>query len=172
MTLSPIQKKKVRAAITTYCTIAEANRLRRHYSRFRPIRGLGLPPDAYQMDDCSGFDAKTIFWAMHQTGIWLPDPLNEHWTGWGYTGTQYDYLKDHPAPPEKFLVGDMAIMGTPSNTVHTMICRKAGNTNTAIFTSHGHESWIFDRDAPEPVSLTHAKVRQALVGVFRLPALL
>ena len=66
----------------------------------------------------------------------------------------------------------MPIFGQPYNTVHTMICRKAGNDQTAVFSSHGHESWVFQQDSPEPVSLNHAKAAQSLVGVYRHPQLL
>lgn len=172
MPLKSAQKAKVRKAISHYCEVAEINRLRRAYSQHRQILGMGLDPEDRQMDDCSGFDAKAFFWAMHETGIWLPDPLNMRWSGWGYTGTQYEYLKGHPAPVDKYLIGDMAIFGVPWNTVHTSICRKAGTAATAIFTSHGHQNWIFNQDAPEPISLTHEKAVQYLVGVYRHPSLI
>lgn len=169
--MTPTAKAKVRKAISDYCVRAEVARLKRHYSQYRPITGFGLDPEERQMDDCSGFVGKAFYWSSHRTGIWLPDPLNERWTHFGYTGTQYEYLKGHPVAPDRYLVGDMAIFGTPSNTVHTSICRKAGTAATSIFTSHGHEAWVFDRDAPEPISLAAEKARQSLVGVFRSPAL-
>ncbi len=110
---------------------------------------------------------------MHHTGVYLADPLGEHYSGWGFTGSELAYLKPHPVPDgHKYLVGDMAIFGQSSNTVHTSICRKAGTTVTAIFSSNGHESWVFNQDAPEPISLAAEKAQQHLVGVYRHPQLL
>lgn len=88
------------------------------------------------------------------------------------TGTEYAYLEAHAAPVGKWLVGDMAIFGSTSNTVHTSICRKAGSDTSAIFSSNGHESWVFASDAPEPISLASEKAQQHLVGVYRHPALI
>src|SRR6267154_4353970 len=109
--LTPIQKKKVRAVISDYCLRSEVNRLKRHYSQHRPIEGYGLEPEQLQSDDCSGFESKVFFYVMHKTHIYLLDPLDER-HGWGYTGSQYEYLKHTPAPKDKYLVGDMAIFGT------------------------------------------------------------
>lgn len=172
MSLTPAQKGAVRRAITDFCIRAEENRLSWHYAQIRPYSGIGVPPEQHHVDDCSAYVALAFNWAMRKTGIFLDDPLNEHYSGWGYTGTQYEFLSHHPAPRDKYLVGDMAIFGWPSNTVHTSICRKAGTAATSIFSSNGHESWVFNRDAPEPISLTHEKAVSALVGVYRHPALL
>ena len=170
--LSPTQKTKVRAAMSSFCTTAENYRLRWYYAQVRPFHGFGVTADQPHTADCSAYVSLVFNWAMHHTGIYLPDPLNERYSGWGYTGTQYDYLHRHPAPVDKYLVGDMAIMGTASNTVHTLICRKAGSGATSIFSSNGHGSSVFQYDAPEPMSLNQAKSLQPLVGVFRHPSLL
>jgi hypothetical protein len=172
MALTPTQKQKVRKQITAFCSLAEANRLKWDYAQVRPFHGFGAPANVIHVADCSAFISLVFNWAMHETGIYLPDPLDRKYSGLGYTGTELDFLRRHPAPVDKYLVGDMAIFGTPSNTVHTSICRKAGTTATAIFTSNGHESWIFNRDAPEPISLSHEKALQHLVGVYRHPSLL
>lgn len=172
MSLTPTQKGALRRAIADFCQRAEVARLKWHYAQTRPYGGIGAQPEANHADDCSAYVALAYSWAMHHTGIFIADPLNEHYSGWGYTGTQYDFLRSHPAPAGKYLVGDMAIFGTPSNTVHTSICRKAGNDTTAIFSSNGHESWVFNRDAPEPISLNSEKAKEHLVGVYRHPALL
>ncbi len=169
--LTPTQKTNVRKAITDYCKRAEAARLKWHYTQQRPFTGYGVPPEELHAADCSGYVALAFDWASRRTGIVLHSPLDEA-HGWGYTGTEYAYLAAHPAPPEKWLVGDMALFGLPSNTVHTSICSKAGSTQTAVFSSNGHESWIFSQDAPEPVSLANEKAQQHLVGVFRHPSLL
>jgi cell wall-associated NlpC family hydrolase len=170
--LSPSQKTKVRSAISSFCLLAEEYRLRWHYVESRPFHGFGRPASEYHVADCSAFVSLAFNWAMHTTGIYLPDPLGERYSGIGYTGTELDYVRHHQAPVDKYLVGDLAIFGTWTNTVHTSICRKAGTTSTAVFTSNGHESWIFNQDAPEPTSLSDAKAQQHLVGVFRHPSML
>ncbi len=171
ITLTPMQKSKVRAAIADYCLRAENARLRWHYTMQRPFTGYGVPPEDYHAADCSSYCALAFDWASRRTGIYLHSPLDAA-PNWGYTGSQYAYLKGHPAPLNKYLIGDMAIFGTPSNTVHTSICRKAGTAPTAIFSSNGHESWVFATDAPEPISLASEMAQQHLVGVYRHPALL
>ena len=170
--LTPTQKSAVRREIADFCVRAENARLKWNYAQNRPYWGIGFAPESHHVDDCSAYVALVFNWAMHHTGIYLADPLNERYSGWGYTGTQYDFLRAHPAPVDKYLIGDMAIFGTPSNTVHTSICRKAGTSKTAIFSSNGHESWIFTQDAPEPTSLDAEMFSQHLVGVYRHPALL
>ncbi len=171
MALTPAHKAAVRKQITLFCLKAEANRLRWHYVQSRPFHGFGQPADAYHVADCSAYVSLVFNWAMHHTGIYLADPLNEHYSGWGYTGTQYDFLRKHPAPDGKYLVGDMAIFGSPRNTVHTAIVRAAGGEG-AMLSSNGHGSTVFNRDAPEPVTVAAARAAQPLVGIFRHPALL
>jgi len=170
--LSPAQKLAVRKAISDFCVRAEANRLRWTYVEQRPFHGFGIPPEQPHIADCSAYVSLAFNWAMHVTGIYLADPLNEHYNGTGYTGTQYDFLRAHPAPPGKYLVGDCGIFGTKWNTIHTAICRKAGTAQTAILSSNGHGSTVFAQDAPEPVTVADAAAAQPLVGIFRHPALL
>jgi hypothetical protein len=168
--LEPNAKKRVRLAIADFCARAEASRLKWHYTQARRFGGFGVKPEEHHANDCSGYVSLAFNWAMMTTGVFLDDPLGEHYTGWGYTGTLYEFLKAHPAPEDKYLVGDIAIFGTPSHTVHTSICRKAGTEKTAIFSSNGHESWSFGSDAPNQTTLEGS--HQHLVGVFRHPALL
>lgn len=170
--MTPTEKKNIRLAISNFCSRAEAARLSWAYTRRRPYTGLGVVPEANHQADCSSYCALAFYWAMHKTGLILPDPLNYHYSGYGFTGSQYDFLKTHPVPIDKYLVGDMAIFGTASNTVHTSICRKGGTAETAIFSSNGHQSWIFGKDAPEPISLAAEKAQQNIVGVYRHPSLL
>ena len=167
MALTPTQKKKWRDACTAYCLKAEEFRLHRGYSQLRPGVGYGLVPDAIQIDDCSMFDSKVTYWASQHTGIHIPDPLGYHFSGIGNTNTMvanhdlYAVALDHT-----FFPGDYAIWG-PNEfaTTHTAICRKSGKMKTAIFTSHGHQSWRFATDAPEPITLPNFP--EHLVGVFR-----
>lgn len=170
--LNPTQKKKVRAAGSNYCERAEVARLKWDYSLMRRFYGFGVPPEDEHKNDCSGYVSLTFNWSMHETGIYLLDPLNEKYSGIGNTTTQLAFLKAHPAPVDKYLPLDMAIFGSEWDTVHTSICRRAGTAKTAIFSSNGHQNWVFALDAPEPISLDTEKARQNLVGVYRHPQLI
>lgn len=170
--LTPTKKTKVRTGIAAYCMAAEEARLKWNYAQIRPYSGIGVDPSQHHVDDCSAYIALVFNWVMHKTGIYLLDPLNENYSGLGNTGTSLAFLKVHPAPADKYLIGDMAIFGTAWHTVHMSICRKAGTSKTAIFSSNGHESWVFNRDAPEPITLASEKARQNLVGVYRHPQLI
>lgn len=170
--LKPGQKASFRLHLTDFCERAEAARERWAYLEARPYTGIGVAPEDYHRDDCSAYVGLAFNWAMHTSGIYVPDPLNEHYSGIGNTQTAYEYLHTHPAPPGKYLVGDVAEFGTSVDTVHMSVCRKRGNDKTAVFSSNGHQSWIFNLDAPEPISLASEKARQHLVGVYRSPALL
>lgn len=170
MTLTPTQKKKVREAFVVYCTRSEQYRMNRGYSQRRPVLGYGLSAKADQLDDCSGFVSKVWYKGMQVTGIHLTDPLGYHYSGIGNTETMQTYLT-HSAPEDKYRIGDMALWGHNDwDTTHTAICRKAGTRTTAIFTSHGHQSWRYSDDAPEPITL--ANFPEHLIGVYRHPALL
>ncbi len=169
MPLTPTKKLNVRHAMTDYCMRAEAARLNRGYSQRRPVRGYDLPPEHDQLDDCSGFVSKVCYWAAQTVKVRVADPLGFHYLGWGNTESMQDDLS-HEAPLDKYMVGDIALWGRNDwDTTHTAICRKAGTRKTAIFTSHGHQSWRFTADAPEPIILPNFP--EHLIGVFRLPEL-
>lgn len=164
------QKTDIRKAIADFCQRAENNRLRWHYTQARPAHGHGQPPEVYHAADCSIYVSLACFWAQLKTGVHIADPLGEGYNGWGYTGTEYLFLKKHTAPDDKYLVGDIALWGTASRTIHTSICRKSGTSNTAIFSSNGHESVSPNYDAPNPTTIANQGLE--LVGVYRHPALL
>ncbi len=167
--LTPTQKKKVRAAFVVYCERAEQWRMNRGYSQRRPGLGYGLSAKGDQLDDCSMFVSKVAYKGMQVSGIHLIDPLGFHFSGIGNTESIQATVK-HEAPVGKYLVGDIALWGPNDfDTSHTAICRKAGTAQTAIFTSHGHQSWRFSDDAPEPIKLPDFP--EHLIGVFRMDQL-
>ncbi len=152
-----------------YCVRAEAARENRGYSQRRPVIGYGLAAEAVQIDDCSGFVSKVCYKAGQVVKVRVVDPLGYHYQGWGNTESMQTYLT-YPAPLDKYMVGDIALWGpNDQDTSHTAICRKAGTRKTAIFTSHGHQSWRFADDAPEPITLV--QFPEHLIGVYRLPEL-
>lgn len=171
MILTPTQKKKWGAALSVYCKTAEDYRLNRGYSQRRRVLGYGLSAKADQLDDCSGFVAKAVYMANAVSRLHVRDPLGAHFSGWGNTETIQSTVT-HEARG-KLQVGDIALWsaaGNDWNTSHTAICRKAGTSQTAIFTSHGHQSWRFSSDAPEAIVLPNFP--EHLIGVYRLPELL
>ncbi len=165
MPLTPTQKKHVRTSITAYCKAAVANEPRIHYSQQRPFRYYDSIGIGYVVLDCSGFVGNVYWNAMQDTDTYLRDPLDERYTGWGYTGTLETYLRAHGkrvTETNGFLVGDVVRWGQGSRA-HTAVCSKAGSAKAADFTSHGREA------GPNLVKLHY---RDDLVAVFRHPALL
>lgn len=165
MALDPTRKKKVRAKVVTYCAQAVANEPRIHYSMQRPFHFYSDIGVGYVVLDCSGFVCNVFWNAMHDLGIFLHDPVDERYTGWGNTWSLETYLRSHGKRVNDvngYLVGDIVRWGQGEDS-HTAVCSKAGSTVTARFTSHGREG------GPVVVNLRY---RSDLVGVWRHPALL
>ncbi len=161
MPLTPTQKKRVRTHITSYCLRAEANERAWHYSQQRPYHFVANPAAPYVVADCSSYVAVVFHDAMNDLGIWLADPLGMRWSGYGYTGTEEAWLREHGKRVREvngFIVGDVAVYDG-----HTTVCRKAGSAGVALWSSHGSEG------GPRPVKLGY---RDDLVGCWRHPALL
>lgn len=169
---TPTQKLAWRKTQALFFAVAEEYRLRWDYTQQRLYTGLGVPPDEHHAADCSSYAALGANWAMHRTGVYLADPLGRDYNGSGNTGSLLAFVGAYPVNPGKYMVGDYALFGAShAATEHVSICRKAGTTATAIFSSNGHQSWVFERDAPEPITLAHEKARQHLLGVYRHPQL-
>lgn len=162
---TPTTKLHFREEIADFCAMAEAYEARWHYSQRRPYTGLGVAPQSYHLNDCSSYVALVFWWAGHHTGHAAADPLNYHYSGYGFTGSAYEFLHPHHAPAGKYLIGDVAIYGSSAwNTVHMVVCRRPGSDSTAIWSSHGSEG------GPAAVKLHYHPY--PVVGVFRHPALL
>ena len=164
MSLSPTGKKSFRQELERYCLVAEKYRSVWHYTQARPFTGYHLAPSAPHYNDCSGYLGLMYWWAGHISGYPVADPLGYHNTGWGNTDSAYQYLKAHHAPPDKYLIGDVALyLQGPYAHHHVTVCRSAGTAQTAWFSSNGSEA------DPRPTRLYY---RDDLTGVFRHPALL
>lgn len=162
---TPTQKKKVRDNMSGYCKLAVGNEHNIHYSQQRPFRYYDNIGVGFVSLDCSGFVGNCFWNAMHDTNVFLHDPLDFRYTGYGWTGSLEAYLRAHGkrvSEKNGYLVGDVARWGQ-GNHAHTAICSKAGTAKTAQWTSHGREA------GPNLVSLHY---RSDLVGVWRHPALL
>jgi hypothetical protein len=165
MALTPNAKKEFRAQLVRYCVVAEKYEAKWHYTQQRPYTGLGAPASDTHFNDCSSYVAIAFYKAGRNSGHPIADPLGMHYSGWGFTGSAFDFLKAHAAPLDKYRIGDIAIYGTPSNTVHMTVCRIAGTGATATFSSFGQEA------GPEPRKNVHYHP-SPLLGVYRHPALL
>lgn len=121
-----------RKAMADYLLSAENNEQRWHYSQRRPFTGFGVDPDKDHVNDCSSYVVLAYHWARTKTGISIPDPSGHGYSGYGNT---WDDLDGHQKVSGAFKVGDLAHYDG-----HVTICRKAGDFNSAIWSSHGSES--------------------------------
>lgn len=132
------RRKVIRTLIRRYLEKAEANQPDLHYSQFRPTP-MHAPTGDWSTD-CSGLVINAYHWA----DLWLPysvkDPGGYGYTGIGNTATILSTNRKRRVPLDrKFFVGDMGLYGSWSHTKHVVICRKNGDVNTSIWTSHGSE---------------------------------
>lgn len=163
--MTPTEKERFRAAVTAYCAEARVNEVSVSYSQQRPFPyyphiGVGV-----STLDCSGFVGNVFAAAMHRAGVWISDPLSEHYTGFGYTGTLETFLRREGKVVTEvngYLVGDITRYGW-GNQAHTTVCSKSGSARDSRWTSHGSEA------GPIQVRLSY---RPDLVGVWRHPGLL
>jgi hypothetical protein len=122
-----------RKALTEFCLLAEANEDAWHYRQARPVDVTVDPGASYIWSDCSGFVIQAYHWAMQKSGLVVPDPSKQGWSGYGNTEW---YEDDHPSVLSGYYrVGDLA-----HYSGHVTICRKAGTTTSGIFSSHGQEA--------------------------------
>ena len=162
--LTPTQKKNLRFEISRFCLVAEKYEARWHYSQARPYTGLGVAPAYTHYNDCSSYTALAYFWAAHMAEVPVADPLGAHFSGTGNTDTEYQFLKAHHAPVDRYRVGDIALyLKRGYEHHHATICRTAGTGATAWFSSFGGEG--------EPGG-RRLHYRNDLTGVYRHPALL
>lgn len=136
------QKETARFLIRRYCERAEENRADIHYAQTRPMNHLGKSPSTEFTCDCSGFTTGAFRWADLHTAWRVHDPNGFDYSGWGYTGTLLSHNKQRRVPFDRFFwVGDMAIYGPSlSRTTHVVICRKNGDAEDSLWTSHGNEN--------------------------------
>jgi hypothetical protein len=151
---------EVRDKIAWYCRRALANEPKIHYQQTRPVKCYGVDPADGFTTDCSGFASSAIYWPKGAGIAEVPDPNGSGWNGYGYTGTLYSTNKSRTQPHNgPFYVGDLALYGTStSDTTHVTICHVAGDSSSAVWTSHGSEG------APCAVPLYY---RGDLVAVVR-----
>jgi hypothetical protein len=155
------KKARVRSAMADYCRRSIANEPGIHYQQLRPVGCFGVKPESGFTTDCSGHSTCVYYWARQATGIAVPDPNGNGFSGYGYTGT----LIDNPRCSPKYLVGDLGIYGAsaaPDDTEHVVTCYAEGDGDSSKWCSHGSEA------APYSVALHY---RSDLVAVVRPPLL-
>ncbi len=124
---------QIRAAIAEFLEKAEANEPAWGYAQNRPVTVDVDPSGASIKSDCSGIVIQAYRYAAKKTGLNVPDPAKQKFTGFGNTDLFED---DHPQITDgQYRVGDLA-----HYKGHVCICRKAGDATTAVWTSHGQES--------------------------------
>jgi hypothetical protein len=141
---SPDQKKaRIRNAMSDYCRRSIGNEPKIHYEQERPIACFGVKPESGFTTDCSGHSTCVYYWSREATGIAVPDPNGNGFSGYGYTGT----LIDNPRCSPNYLVGDLAIYGSSTGaTEHVVTCYAGGDANASRWCSHGSEAAPYDVD--------------------------
>lgn len=128
---------RVQQYVTEFWTIAIANSERWHYdSKTRPYP-VDVDPAAGGKSDCSAMVFQAHAYARKKTGLNVPDPAKQNWTGFGNTDRFED---DWPKVGPPFRVGDLAHF---KNERHVIECIQAGDVDTAQWGSNGRE------EAPE-----------------------
>lgn len=150
----------VGAAIADYCRRSIANEPRIHYQQYRPMRSLGIKPEAGFSSDCSEHSTAAYYWAKKTTGIAVPDPNHSGYNGYGYTGT----LVNNPKVGAPYQIGDLAIYGSSSgSTEHVCTCYVPGDASSSVWCSHGSEA------APYAVKLHYRGDLYAVVRPGLMP---
>lgn len=125
-----------RSFLVKFCNIAVGNEDNWHYRMLRPLDVTVEPGAAHVLADCSMFCIQAYNWASRQSGLKVPDPSKQGYSGYGNTD---QYLDDHPhVTNDLYQVGDLAHY-SGIHTNHVTLCCRKGNTATALFCSHGSE---------------------------------
>lgn len=124
---------RVMAAIAEFGYKAIANERNIHYLQYRPGR-IADGPDGVYSSDCSLSVIQAFYYAKQKTGIDVPDPSKQGWTGYGNT----DYFEDDwPKVGSPYRVGDLAHFRSAR---HVIFCIKPGSVSTAEWCSHGRDA--------------------------------
>lgn len=123
-------EQRVREQITKFCEmgIAEPDW---YYSQARAV-DTTVNPNGPVTSDCSGSVIQMFRFARDKTGLDVPDPAKQGWSGYGNT-TWYE--EEHPKVTNgQYLVGDLAHYDG-----HVCCCYHGGNADTADWWSFGSE---------------------------------
>lgn len=157
--VGPSDIEKVRAAISQFGYAIIANRDKIGYRQFRPVPVLVNPNGRYD-SDCSATVIQAFRYAKEATGLPVPDPAKQGYSGYGNTDW---YEDDHPKVGSPYRVGDLAHF---HSSRHVIFCIKPGNVTTAEWCSHGREA------SPELVHLYgYSRFPEEFMFIVRPPLL-
>ena len=125
---SPVER--VRAKLTEFCerALSEPDW---YYSQNRAV-DISVNPNGPATSDCSGSCIQAFHYAKRETGLNVPDPAMQGWSGYG--NTNY-YEDDHPKVTSgQYLVGDLAHYDG-----HVCLCYRPGSSSSSRWFSFGSE---------------------------------
>lgn len=155
--LGPSDEERVRKEIAHFGYTIIGNAARIGYRQFRPGPTYVDPTSRYE-SDCSLTVIQAFGYARRVTGLNVPDPAKQNWSGYGNTDF---YEDDHPRIGSPYRVGDLAHF---HSSRHVIFCIKAGNVVTAEWCSHGREA------SPELVHLaSYTRFPEEFMFVVRPP---
>src|SRR5262245_4288530 len=126
---TPVQR--VQEQIVNFCEKGLAHPGGWNYTQNRAVK-VSVDPTGNVNSDCSGSVIQAFYWAKVNTGLNVPDPAMQGWSGYGNTSYHED---DHPKVTSgSYQVGDLAHYDG-----HVCLCIKAGNADTADWWSFGSE---------------------------------
>jgi hypothetical protein len=121
---------RVRAKITEFAERA-IGQSDWYYSQNRAV-DISVNPQGPNTSDCSATAIQVFHFAKRETGLDVPDPAQQGWSGYG--NTSY-YEDDWPKVTDgKYEVGDLAHYDG-----HVCLCYKAGNASSSRWFSFGSE---------------------------------
>lgn len=124
---------RVQEAIKEFWTISISHAGAWHYSQARPFR-VDVDPSNGGYSDCSGMVVQSFFYARKKTGVPIPDPSKNNYTGYGNTDIYEDAWPKIWSP---YRIGDLAHFANPR---HVICCIAPGTRTTAKWGSNGGES--------------------------------
>ncbi len=122
----------VRKAIAEFCQRAEAAESHWRYSQRRPYTGLNDSPEQGHINDCSSYVILAYHFAKERTGLAVNDPSKFNYSGAGNT---WQDLDGHQKVSGSYEVGDLCHYDG-----HVTICRKAGDSHSAVWSSMGSDA--------------------------------
>lgn len=127
---------QVRAAIVEFCETGLAHPGGWDYQLVRPL-DVSVDPAGHVTSDCSMSAIQAFHYAKRTTGLDVPDPAQQGYSGYGNT----DYYEvDHPRVTDgAYLVGDLAHYGSGGDSSHVCVCIRAGDQGTSSWWSFGSE---------------------------------
>ena len=127
---------RVRELIVDFCETGLANPSRWNYALVRPL-DVSVDPAASVTSDCSMSAIQAFNYAKRKSGLDVPDPSKQGYSGYGNT----DYHEvDHPRVTSgKYEVGDLAHYGDDGDSGHVCVCIRAGDSSSSSWWSFGSE---------------------------------